>query len=81
MKVFTILFPILCQGAVFKPYAQRVMVNSHAFTAMANKIDSLKIRQKCIRFHLACEAGFETADRCYKFYSMMAELYERHIRE
>ena len=80
MKVLKLLLPVFCQAKVFKPHSQRVMVNSHAFTAMANKIDSLNFRKKCMQFHFACKAGFEKAEKCWNFYNMMAELYGRHIK-
>ena len=81
MKVLNLLLAVFTQSTlaakVFKPYSTRTMANNHAFTAMASKIDSLKFRQECIQFHLACQAGFEPADKCWKFYSMMVQLYKQ----
>ena len=82
MKVLKLLLPVFCQAKdfgpkVFKPYSTRTMANNHAFTSLASKIDSLKLRQQCIQYHLACQAGFEPAEKCWKLYTMMAKLYTK----
>ena len=84
MKVLSLLLAAVSQSTlaakVFKPHSTRTMANNHAFTAMSSKIDSLKFRQECMQFHLACQAGFEPADKCWKFYIMMTKLYGQYIK-
>ena len=84
MKLLQLLLPVFCQAKdfrpkVFKPHSTRTMANNHAFTSMASKIDSLKLRFECIQLHNRCQAGFEPAKNCWKFYSMMAKLYGQFV--
>ena len=77
MKFFTLL-PLLCLASDFDPYRTAVIVNNHAFTALASKIDQLRIRHDVLRFHYACWAGFETRERCFQFYHFM-QLYAQSL--
>ena len=85
MKVFSLFLPMFVQA---DPYSQHVVANNRVFSRVADKIESLNLRRKCITFHLRCQAGFEPALDCWKFYELMAELYRnssnwnsKHVRK
>ena len=84
MRVLSLLLAVLSHSIlaakISMPQFIARMTNNTFSAAVASKIDSLKLRKNCIRYHHKCQGGFEPADKCMKFYITMAKLYEKSIK-
>ena len=74
MKVLGLILAMLNPAETNKVHSQHLMNDSYSYSAVAFKIDSLKIQQEKRQTHFACKAGFENREKCVKFYKMMLQL-------